>query len=339
MSVIVSVVIPVYNIEQHLRQCLDSVAAQTLKDIEVICVDDGSTDGSANILEEYAKKDARFQIIRQKNAGPGAARNRGMEQAAGKYLIFLDSDDWFEPDFLQCMVEDAEQTGADVTICRADEFDTNTGKVYDGTWMLKTQFLPGKVFAPEDVAQHVFQFTYGWPWDKLYRRKFVLKGGFHFPDLKISQDLVFVFPSILKAEKIGIIDLILVHHRVNRNASISNNRSQSSADSFTAAELLFQFMHNEQIYEIYRVSYVNWVVEFLIWHIGNIGDRTIQQNCYQKMRKVWFLRLNEDQNSRIPIKSKTVLIKYFMAKYLPYRFFSATISSYKKLKHVKQKFL
>ena len=91
MSVMVSVVIPVYNIEQHLRQCLDSVAAQTLKDIEVICVDDGSTDGSANILKEYAEKDARFQIIRQKNAGPGAARNRGMEQATGKYLIFLQS--------------------------------------------------------------------------------------------------------------------------------------------------------------------------------------------------------------------------------------------------------
>ena len=99
----VSVVIPVYNIEAHLRQCLDSVAGQSLSDLEIICVDDGSTDTSPAILAEYARRDPRFQVVWQANAGPGAARNRGMELAAGKYLIFLDSDDWFEPDFLERM--------------------------------------------------------------------------------------------------------------------------------------------------------------------------------------------------------------------------------------------
>ena len=86
----VSVVIPVYNIERHLRQCLDSVAGQTLRDIEIICVDDGSTDDSPKILADYASKDSRFQIITQPNAGPGVARNTGMAQATGEYLIFLD---------------------------------------------------------------------------------------------------------------------------------------------------------------------------------------------------------------------------------------------------------
>ena len=156
----VSVVIPVYNIEAHLRQCLDSVAGQTLSDLEVICVDDGSTDTSPAILEEYAQKDPRFQVIRQANAGPGAARNRGMERSSGRYLIFLDSDDWFEPDFLERMTARAEETGADVTICRADEFDTHSGQVYDGSWMLKTQLLPGAVFSPREAAGAVFQFTY-----------------------------------------------------------------------------------------------------------------------------------------------------------------------------------
>ena len=154
----VSVVIPVYNIEAHLRQCLDSVAGQTLSDLEVICVDDGSTDTSPAILEEYAQKDPRFQVIRQANAGPGAARNRGMERSSGRYLIFLDSDDWFEPDFLERMTARAEETGADVTICRADEFDTHSGQVYDGSWMLKTQLLPGAVFSPQEAAGAVFDF-------------------------------------------------------------------------------------------------------------------------------------------------------------------------------------
>ena len=195
----ISVVIPVYNIEAHLAQCLDSVAGQTLSDLEVICVDDGSTDASPAILAEYARRDARFRVIRQKNAGPGAARNRGMALATGEYLIFLDSDDWFEADFLARMAARAEETGADVTICRSDEFDTRSGRVYDGGWMLKQSLLPGAVFSPREAAGAVFQFTYGWPWDKLYRRDYILKEAFRYPDLAVSQDLVFVYPSVFCA--------------------------------------------------------------------------------------------------------------------------------------------
>ena len=227
----VSVVIPVYNIEAHLRQCLDSVAGQTLSDLEVVCVDDGSTDASPAILEEYAQKDPRFQVIRQANAGPGAARNRGMERSSGRYLIFLDSDDWFEPDFLERMTARAEETGADVTICRADEFDTHSGQVYDGSWMLKTQLLPGAVFSPQEAAGAVFQFTYGWPWDKLYRRDYILKEKFRYPDLAVSQDLVFVYPSVFCAGRIAVLDRVLIHHRVNRLASVSNSRSKTPESS------------------------------------------------------------------------------------------------------------
>ena len=332
MSVMVSVVIPVYNIEQHLRQCLDSVAAQTLKDIEVICVDDGSTDGSANILEEYAKKDARFQIIRQKNAGPGAARNRGMEQAAGKYLIFLDSDDWFEPDFLQCMVEDAEQTGADVTICRADEFDTNTGKVYDGTWMLKTQFLPGKVFAPEDVAQHVFQFTYGLAWDKLYRTGYIHEHNFQYPGLSNSEDLVFVFPTIFCAQKIGIVDHVFIHHRVNRMASVSNSRVRQPDAPYEAFEMVLRYLENHGLMEKYKQSFINWAMEFLVWHVSNIGDRDVQHTYYRKLKKVWFPTLHFEQYPRAYYTNRQAYCKYLLARYLPHSVFSAVVRVYKWLK-------
>ena len=327
MSVMVSVVIPVYNIEQHLRQCLDSVAAQTLKDIEVICVDDGSTDGSANILEEYAKKDARFQIIRQKNAGPGAARNRGMEQAAGKYLIFLDSDDWFEPDFLQCMVEDAEQTGANVTICRADEFDTNTGKVYDGTWMLKTQFLPGKVFAPEDVAQHVFQFTYGWPWDKLYRRTYIEEQAFRYPDLAVSQDLVFVFPSVFCAKRIGVLDSVLIHHRINRQASVSHARAHHPDDSYQAAVMVRKRLEERCLWTQYSQSYLNWAMDFLVWHVGHISDRMVQRDCYRKMRTQWFREMRFDDSLKKNYRDRKAYIKYRLAKYAPYPFFVVVLKA------------
>ena len=115
----ISVIIPVYNIQQHLRECLDSVLGQSYPHLQVICVDDGSTDESPAILAEYAQKDPRVQVIRQQNAGPGAARNTGLEAAVGEYVIFLDSDDWFEADFLAKMVDTAQREGADVAICRA----------------------------------------------------------------------------------------------------------------------------------------------------------------------------------------------------------------------------
>ena len=109
MSVIVSVVIPVYNIEQHLRQCLDSVAAQTLKDIEVICVDDGSTDGSLAILQEYAKKYDNIVLIDKGNEGVSIARNVGMEKARGDYVWFIDADDWVARECLGVLIQEIKK--------------------------------------------------------------------------------------------------------------------------------------------------------------------------------------------------------------------------------------
>lgn len=109
----VSVIIPVYNVAQYLRQCLDSVTGQTLSDIEIICVNDGSTDGSPAILEEYREKDGRIVVINRENGGVSAARNCGMEHARGKYVYFLDSDDYLDPEALGKTVRLAEDNEAD----------------------------------------------------------------------------------------------------------------------------------------------------------------------------------------------------------------------------------
>ena len=328
----VSVVIPVYNIEAHLRQCLDSVAGQTLSDLEVVCVDDGSTDASPAILEEYAQKDPRFQVIRQANAGPGAARNRGMERSSGRYLIFLDSDDWFEPDFLERMTARAEETGADVTICRSDEFDTHSGQVYDGSWMLKTQLLPGAVFSPREAAGAVFQFTYGWPWDKLYRRDYILKEKFQYPDLAVSQDLVFVYPSVFCAGRIAVLDRVLIHHRVNRLASVSNSRSKTPEASYQALKLVEACLEERGLMEIYRQSFLNWAMEFLVWHVCSIGDRAVQRRYFRVLRQSWLPEQHFDRYPRSYFSNRTVFAKYRLAKYAPYPVFSAILRFYKAIK-------
>ena len=328
----VSVVIPVYNIEAHLRQCLDSVAGQTLSDLEVVCVDDGSTDASPAILEEYAQKDPRFQVIRQANAGPGAARNRGMERSSGRYLIFLDSDDWFEPDFLERMTARAEETGADVTICRADEFDTHSGQVYDGSWMLKTQLLPGAVFSPREAAGAVFQFTYGWPWDKLYRRDYILKEKFQYPDLAVSQDLVFVYPSVFCAGRIAVLDRVLIHHRVNRLSSVSNSRHLHPDVPCRAMQLLHQELQQRGLFDAYEQSFLSWAMDFLVWNAANMGNKSAQRQYLHDLKTRWFPRLHFEVHPGSYYGSKTVYLKYLLAKYLPWFVFSGIVSCYKSIK-------
>lgn len=328
----VSVVIPVYNTEEYLHSCLDSLRGQTLQELEIICVDDGSTDGSLAVLKGYAEHDPRFHIFAQKNQGPGAARNAGLDQASGKYLIFLDSDDWFESDFLESMVAQAETTGADVTICCSDEFDTHSGQVLDGSWMLKLPLLPKTVFSPEEVAENLFQFTYGWPWDKLYRREYVLKEGFRYPDLAISQDLVFVYPSIFCAGSISISNRTFIHHRVNRVASVSNSRSKTPEASYQAFKLVEECLEKRRLMERYQKSFLNWAMEFLVWHVCNIGNRVVQRQYYRVLREVWLPEQHFERYPRSYFTNRTVYAKYRLVRCVPYSFFFAILWLYKVLK-------
>ena len=326
----VSVVVPVYNIEAHLRQCLDSVAGQTLSDLEIICVDDGSTDASPAILGEYARRDPRFRVVRQANAGPGVARNRGMELVTGEYLIFLDSDDWFEPDFLERMAVRAEETGADVTICRGVEFDAYTGKELPSEWMLKTVYLPDrKVFAPGDVAEHLFQFTYGMPWDKLYRREYIQEIGVRFPSLYNSEDLAFVFPTLVSAAQISVLDEVHIHHRVNRRASVSNTREWQPRAPYDAFQMVKAYLEKYGLMARYEKSFLNWAMEFLVWHVSNMGDGIIRRRYLQTLRQVWLPEIRFGEHPPSYYENKANYAKYLLAKYAPYHLFSAVVVAYK----------
>ncbi len=139
---IVSVIMPVYNCQDYLRQCLDSVTAQTLKDIEIICVDDGSEDQSLQILKEYAAGDDRSKVISQQNGGAGAARNNGLRNAKGKYLSFLDSDDFFEPDMLEKALAKLREDEADFVVFRSDSYFNDTKEYKNAAYTVKEEMLP-----------------------------------------------------------------------------------------------------------------------------------------------------------------------------------------------------
>lgn len=143
---IISVVVPIYNIEKYLPRSIESILNQTYQNLEVILVDDGSTDGSLEICEQYAKKDARIKVLHKSNGGAGGARNRGMELATGKYLTFVDGDDWIEKDMYEKMLSAIWETNSEIAVCRVEyifsdkvvDGSTGTASVFEGAELLET---------------------------------------------------------------------------------------------------------------------------------------------------------------------------------------------------------
>lgn len=223
----VSVVIPVYNTEPYLRQCLDSVVAQTLRDVEVICVDDGSTDGSLEILREYEARDGRVTVLQQQNQFAGVARNRGMERARGDYLVFWDSDDFFEPTALEEMHEQIVRYGADICVCGANQYLQETGELRPSARYLAEDRLPeSAVFNRHTHNDFILTFATVMPWNKMFRRSFVEENRLQFQDRRNSNDTYFCACALLLAKRIVTVRERLVTYRVGREGSLVSGLSR-----------------------------------------------------------------------------------------------------------------
>ena len=210
----VSVIIPVYNVEKYLRECLDSVVNQTLRDIEIICVDDGSTDSSLEILREYAEKDSRVKVYTQENINAGAARNTGLSNATGEYLSFLDSDDFFELNAIERMYECAKIRKAEIVVYQVSTFYENTGRPPFLDLRYNKKLLPEKeVFSYSEIEQNAFLAIKSLVWDKLIKRELVTKYDLHFQSVNVFNDIYFAYTALLSAESITILEEQLVHYR------------------------------------------------------------------------------------------------------------------------------
>ena len=137
----ISVIIPVYNVEKYIHECIDSIIRQTYKNIEIICIDDGSSDKSYDILKEYASKDNRFILLQQENKGAGTARNKGLEIATGDFISFLDADDFFEHDLLELALNKLQESESDFVIYNSDQFNDKT-KQFINSYKVKYDYFP-----------------------------------------------------------------------------------------------------------------------------------------------------------------------------------------------------
>ena len=231
----VSVIIPVYNAERYLRKCLDSVLNQTLRDIEIICVDDSSTDDSLKILNEYAVRDSRVRVITQENGGAGKARNTGMDAASGEFLSFLDADDFFETSMLEEAWKKAVSDWDDLVVFGSDQYfeEVSEGEKKKGSfvrknWVIRlSEIPPFQPFNFRQMTDNVFKVFVGWAWDKLFRTSFVKKHGLRFQEQRSSNDMLFVFSAIVLAERISVLPDVYAHQRRDAADSVSKTREKS----------------------------------------------------------------------------------------------------------------
>lgn len=226
MKTKVSVIMPVYNVAPYLRDCLDSVLSQTLRELEVICVDDGSTDGSFSILEKYAERDSRVQVLRTGHQGAGAARNVALRVATGDYLSILDADDLFDRRMLEKAVARADSTSADVVIYRHERLDHVTGRRYLLSHMSSPDKFPDKkVFSCDELRTlpkgNWFMSVYGWTWDKLFRRSYVSGLSLRFQETPVFNDMFYTYAAVAEAKRISYLSDVLMCQRVNRPDAIT----------------------------------------------------------------------------------------------------------------------
>ena len=271
----VSVIIAVYNAAAYLRACLESVAAQTLADIEIICVDDGSTDASADIIRELAAADERIVLISQDNRFAGVARNNGLDHASGEYVLFLDADDFFEADMLAAAVERIREYDADICVFDSDFYDQREGVFRNYGWAFRREFFADEpVFNPAEAPnnENIFRMFNGWAWDKLMRRQFVVEQGLRFQDLRSTNDLLFVFLALACAARITTLDRKLAHQRVNIATSISRTRAKSWDNFYLALQALDAELRERGLKERYDRAFANWVANFSLWQLDTMPD-------------------------------------------------------------------
>ncbi|MDE5931326.1 MAG: glycosyltransferase family 2 protein, partial [Lachnospiraceae bacterium] len=268
----VSVIITVYNGEKYLTECLESIFAQTLKNIEIICVDDASSDNTPQILDDY--RDKITVTTNTKNCMAGESRNRGLQKAAGEYVIFLDADDVFEPDMLEKAYVKAKSCEADICIFREDLFSDNIEKRsgYAYTEPFLKELETRDFFSPKELPDMLFNMWNGWAWDKIFRREFVVGTKLKFQKLQSTNDAFFVHAAMASATKISLLSEVLVHHRTGNRNSVSNTRDKAWESCLVYLKELRKYLQRKELFATFARSYLNWTLEFLYWNYQTLNE-------------------------------------------------------------------
>lgn len=315
MKDLISIIVPVYNVEKYLGKCLDTIINQTYKNIEILVVNDGSTDDSDKILKEYYKKDKRIRIINKKNGGLSSARNKGIDKASGKYLSFIDSDDYIENDMIETLYKTIFKEEADISICEFIEEDEMNPKqvtqqqevinIYNKDEAIKELILDKK------ITNHA--------WNKLYKKD--LFENIRYPEGRNMEDIATTYKLFLKSNKIVKTNQIKYHY-IQRSNSIMGQLTKKRINETDLS-------YSERINYLKKIKYkyIDMVeldelrlykTLFYLSAIGNHKDN-LKSNKYAEYYKIYKDKYPKIRNNIINAFSKKSIISYdifFLSKTL-----------------------
>ncbi len=291
----VSIIVPVYNVENYLRECLDSLINQTFEDFEIICVNDGSSDSSLDILNEYASNDNRIRIITQENAGPSNARNNGLDNAAGDYIYFMDSDDILDLNAIKELYDLAVEKDLDLVIFKLISFDDETKEQFTSNYYemeFLTKSVPDKVFSHGDLTpQDVYKIAVSPP-GKLFRRDLI--GDLRFPEGLLFEDNPFFVECMFKAKRVYFYDKYLYNRRIRRN-SITTSYNKDNMDFIPISNMLIDLTKQYGLYDEYKEGLFEKILTNIYLRFSQIGDE-YKEEFFKRIQKDFLAKKDEYDN-------------------------------------------
>ncbi len=280
----VSVILPVYNVGKYLRQSLDSLINQTLKEIEIICVDDGSTDESYEILEEYKAKDPRIKVIHKENKGTGAARNDGLRLARGECIGFVDPDDWVKPDMYERLYGLIKEKNLDIIMCMPDGYDEKNAVNAPFPYFVDANFeniIDDRIFNWRDLSPFSYPMCV---WNKLYTKELFDKNNIDFAEGLDFEDHKVIFGTLLTAERMFFIREKLYVYRFNREGSVLTDNNRRLIDHIKIFDIVENLMKETNTFNLLRNDFLTYKIHNLLYYYGMIKDE-FKQEYYDKMVK------------------------------------------------------
>lgn len=306
----VSVVIPIYNAEDYLEECLKSVMTQTLKEIEIICVDDGSIDKSGEIIEWAARSDERIIPLSQNNKYAGVARNFGMSVATGEYIVFLDADDYFDSQMLEKAYLCAKNENVDIVIWGGYISSEETGVLHAENF-LKEEYIPKtNSFDTSDIANRLFNFTVAAPWNKMYKATFIKENDLRFQEYKRVNDAFFVEMALALSKRIGIVRENLVYYRSGNVNSLQGSNNETPLLFSQVFSDMQDYLKNKGLYYKYHDSFINLALDHCIYNLECMKNADSFSCLFESLRTDIFINLDITEDKKDIFINKNNYEKY-----------------------------
>ena len=307
---LLSVVVPVYNTEKYLCKCLDSIINQTYKNLEIVLVDDGSTDGSEVICDRYKEKDSRIVLIHQENGGESHARNIGLINSTGDVIAFVDCDDWLELDMYETMIHEMTTNNLDiiaVSWCKQfDGYHIDAKNNYD---------VSSDIFNREKFLEYIYRRDdfqgFAFMWDKLYSRKCLTNKNGNLllfnENLKLGGDVLYLAESALNATRVKYLDQNLYHYYQRNDSGMHAPTSKKMMDWIESYRIVIELLNKNSIPN----NIVDYAKRFMAYHASNAVEIAIKEN--DKSAKMFFqniMRIYESVYSNLNFKHPERVERY-----------------------------